>query len=157
MASFVIGQSLDYGYLEMYEDGCQKDGVVDCTIACQEPALTWNDTHTLTNCLLYLAIAGLLASDNLTDNGAAQAAEFGIASSNVSVIQRSISSCLDGFCGTLRRHHQWTCDDYVDFPGYSRAHARTLTDFCGTTAWAISTDLGGIGVGDSFMSMLTEG
>lgn len=147
MASWTMRKSLDLETIIFYENGCLSDGYNDCTLACHDQVLVWNNTETLINCLSYPPIVGLLDVDNLTQHGIMAAEKFNITSiTDSNIIQTAISGCLNDFCTSLSHQYQWNCGNDVDFPGFTRDQPWSLPDFCGDEPWTISSDLGGIGV-----------
>ena len=91
----------------LFDTGCLVDGVKNCTAACQDPGSAFSNLTTLHNCMMYPVIADQYAKDNLSTDIVQLADSLGIEkeqwpSSSVSLkITKTISMCLDAYCGNL--------------------------------------------------------
>ncbi|CAK4032441.1 Hypothetical predicted protein [Lecanosticta acicola] len=141
--------------LELYPRGCNyidDHGTVhrNCTIACQQPELVWDNMRTFHNCLAYPAVSQWLSNDNDLDQKSIDAAlEMGfVPYFNLTHVEDPVQGCLQSF-------YAKSADDKAECWGKEyktpQAIAKAACDYFHPSP---NLDIGGIGAYLSYLIQL---
>lgn len=88
--------------IRLFSEGCaMPGGSINCSLACQQASLVFEDTATLHNCLHYPTIASALAQGTVATESVEVAASYGIYAGDAdpsSTIRETIQQCLTEYC-----------------------------------------------------------
>lgn len=91
----------------LYTKGCnQTDGVANCTTACSNPSQAFSTLESLHNCVLYVGVAYVYASQKLSSNDTKLADDLGIQKSELGSpisqkVNSTITACFSAYCDGL--------------------------------------------------------